>query len=263
MPNIAVNGADFYYTLEGSGPSLVIIGGYTANHNFCPEFIDQMRKHFSVLAFDNRGIGQTIDDGKELSARLMATDTRLIIEKLGLQSPSVIGISMGGAIAQELAVQMGKRLSKLIIHVSTAKWRQALLYGLESLIDQREKNVCFDTVFKGILSLMFGESTLSSQEIIQEIKEFTLNKAFSQSLKNQKRQFQVVKNFDGRKLLPLIQVPTLISYAKEDLVSLPYESIFMHQQIPGSKLYMWEGGHNLFIESATLLAEKFTEFFLD
>ena len=46
MPHVAVNGADFYSTLEGSGSSLVIIGGYTANHNFCPEFIDKMRKNF-------------------------------------------------------------------------------------------------------------------------------------------------------------------------------------------------------------------------
>ena len=263
MPNITVNGADFYYNLEGSGPPLVIICGSPANHNFCPVFIDEMRKNFSVLTFDNRGIGKTKDDGRELTAELMATDTRLIIEKLGLENPKVIGISMGGAIAQALAIQMEKRLSKLIIHVSTAKWRRALLYGVESLIELREKNICFDTIFKGILSLMFGESTLSSQKMIQEIKESTLNKAFVQSLENQKRHFQVIKHFDGRKQLHLIQVPTLISYGKEDLISLPYESEFMHQQIPISQLHMWEGGHNLFFESPILLADKFKQFFLD
>lgn len=246
MPNITVNRADFYYNLEGSGPSLVIICGTSANHNSYPEFIDQMRKNFSVLTFDNRGVGETKDDGRELTAELMATDTRLIIEQLGLENPNVIGISMGGTIAQELAVQMEKRLSKLIIHVSTTKWRQAPLYGIESLIELREKNVCFDTIFKEFLSWMFGESTLSSQKMIQEIKESILNRVQYQSLENQKRQLQVLKDFDGRKQLHLIQVPTLISYAKEDLVSLPYESEFMHQQNPGSELYMWEGGHNHF-----------------
>ena len=91
------------------------------------------------MTFDNRGIGQTKDGGRELTARLMGTDTRLIMERLGLKNPNVIGNSMEGEIAQELAVQMEKGLSKLIIHVSTAKWRQALIYGLESLINQREK----------------------------------------------------------------------------------------------------------------------------
>ena len=99
--------------------------------------------------------------------------------------------------------------------------------------------------------------------MIQKIKEFTLNKAYSQSFENQKRQFQVLKHFDGREQLHLIQLPTLISYANEDLVSLPYESEFMHQQNPGSELYMWKGGHNHFFESPKLLAHKFTQFFLD
>ena len=81
----------------------------------------------------------------------------------------------------------------------------------------------------------------------QKIKEFTLNKAYSQSLENQKRQFQVLKHFDGREQLHLIQVLTLISYANEDLVSLPYESEFMHQQNPGSELYMWREGIIIFL----------------
>ena len=88
MTNIKVNGADFYCTLKGSGPPLVIICGSPADHNFCPVFIDEMRKNFTVLTFDNRGIGRTKDDGRELTAELMATDTRLIIEKLGLESPT-------------------------------------------------------------------------------------------------------------------------------------------------------------------------------
>lgn len=263
MPKEEINGANFYYTLEGSGPPVVYICGYTVGHNFSPLFIEQMRKKFSVLTFDNRGVGQTRDDGRELNAKLMATDTRLLLERLGIKNPYVIGESMGGAIAQELAIQMGDRLSKLIIHVSTAKWRKALLYALESLIDLREKHVDFESIFKGILSWMYGERVLREEKIIREIKESILKNAFLQSIENQKRQFQVLKNFDGRKKLSLIQVPTLISYAKEDLVALPHEALFMHEKIPNSELYMWEGGHNLFFDFPTRLADRFTQFFLD
>ena len=71
---------------------------------------------------------------------------------------------MGGAIAQELAIQMEKRLSKLIIHVSTAKWRQALLYGIESLIEQKEKNVCFETIFNSLIVSEFIVTGLCLQK---------------------------------------------------------------------------------------------------
>ena len=113
------------------------------------------------MTFDNRGVGQTEDDGRPLSAELMADDVVALIKELGLKKPHLIGISMGGTIAQSVASRYGDQISKLVIHVSCPKWRQAMLDGLGSLLRLRELGLEFEEVFRATLPWMYINSIIT------------------------------------------------------------------------------------------------------
>ena len=193
----------------------------------------------------------------------MADDVVALIKELGLKKPHLIGISMGGTIAQSVASRYGDQISKLVIHVSCPKWRQAMLDGLGSLLRLRELGLEFEEVFRATLPWIFGQRVLEDENCIQEIKKFILDNPYPQTLEGQKRQFEVLRNFDGRDSLSLIQSQTLISYAREDLLVLPYEVEWMKSQLPHARSHEWEGGHGLFFDFPEQLAERFTEFFLE
>lgn len=261
MPKIKVNDAHFYYKLQGEGQPVIFISGYTKDHKTSAAFLDQFAKKFQILTFDNRGVGQTEDDGRPLSAELMAGDVMALAKELHLEKPHIVGTSMGGTIAQNIGSCYGDRISKLILHVTSPKWRRAMLNGLETLLYLREKGLSFDEIFNASLPWIYGENLLQDEKRIQEVKKFILDNPFPQSLENQKRQFEVLRHFDGHKGLSSIRSPTLISHSKEDLLVLSYEARLMKDKIPHAEIHVWEGGHDVFFDCPEHLGERFVKFF--
>ena len=102
MPKIKANGIDLYYEIHGSGDPLVVIMGLRRNAEWWYCQIPTLSEHFQVLVFDNRGAGRSDQPAREYSIPLFADDTAALMQGLGLSSAHVLGISMGGYIAQEL-----------------------------------------------------------------------------------------------------------------------------------------------------------------
>ena len=255
MPFIKANDATFYYELHGSGQPLVLISGYTCDHQVWLSVIEELSKHFQVLLFDNRGVGQTTDDNKSLSAELMAQDVISLIEQLDLKKPHIVGQSMGGTIAQCIAHTHPERIHKLGILTSSAKWRQAMLEGLKSTLSMREKNIDFDLIFEALIPWIFGESFLSNKETVAAFKKLMLENPYPQSLTDQARQFKVLEQFDGRAYLKNISAPTLIVHGTQDIITLLDESEFMAKQIPNASLIKVNCAHGMPIEVPQELSE--------
>ena len=92
-----------YYQSHGVGEPIIFISGYCSDHQFWKLYTEKLSKQYQVIVFDNRAVGQTEDDGGLLSVQLMADDVAALISKLKLDKPHIIGMSMGGTIAQYLA----------------------------------------------------------------------------------------------------------------------------------------------------------------
>jgi pimeloyl-ACP methyl ester carboxylesterase len=107
---------DVCYRVIGSGPDLVLIMGYAGTmETWDPHFIDMLARHFRVVIFDNAGIGKTADLHSPLSIDEMADQTSALITTLHLGSPDVLGWSMGGMIAQALAVLHPAQVHRLVL----------------------------------------------------------------------------------------------------------------------------------------------------
>jgi pimeloyl-ACP methyl ester carboxylesterase len=104
------------YRVVGSGAPLVMIMGYGATMEvWDPRFVDALARHYRVVIFDNAGIGQTQALATPLTIDEMADQTSALIDALGLGRTDVLGWSMGGMIAQALAVRHPAQVRRLVL----------------------------------------------------------------------------------------------------------------------------------------------------
>jgi len=104
------------YRIVGSGPPLILITGYTATmDSWDPRFVGALAEHYRVLIFDNAGVGRTQALPAPLTIDAMANQTSALIDALGLDRPDVLGWSMGGTIAQALAVLHPTQVRRLVL----------------------------------------------------------------------------------------------------------------------------------------------------
>jgi pimeloyl-ACP methyl ester carboxylesterase len=121
MPNesfekLQVDGVQIAYRRIGHGRPLVVLNGFAAtSEDWDPSFIDRLASSNQLILLDNRGIGRSTDNGQPFDIAQLADDAARVIEILGIERTSLLGWSMGGFIAQTLALQHPGRINKLIL----------------------------------------------------------------------------------------------------------------------------------------------------
>ena len=262
MSQIEVNGASFYYEIRGAGPPLVLIAGFTRDHTLWAPMLSRLSAHFQVMVFDNRGVGRTKDDGRELSAELLAEDVKALMQALHLQKPYLVGQSMGGCIAQRVASTYPEEISGLGLLVTSAKWRAAALYALKGQLTLRQHGVPLELLFESTFPWVFGERFLDSPANIEMARKAFLSNPYPQSIEDHARQFAILERFDGRADLQNIKAPTLILYGKEDLLAPPSDAAFLSEHIPHAHIEGFDGGHGLIVEAAEGLCQSLCRCFI-
>src|SRR6267154_4012823 len=116
IPTVAVDGARIVYRRIGKGRPLVVLNGFGATSaDWDPSFIDRLASSNELILLNNRGIGGSTDDGQPFDIAKLADDTAHVIETLGVERASVVGWSMGGFIAQTLALNYANHVDKLVL----------------------------------------------------------------------------------------------------------------------------------------------------
>jgi pimeloyl-ACP methyl ester carboxylesterase len=116
MAKAVVGGMELHYERGGSGEPLLLIQGMSGTHvSWGEPFRGALEGSFEVVAFDNRGIGLSAPIDGPFTIKEMAGDTVGLLDELGIESAHVVGISMGGMIAQELAMAQPQRLRSLTL----------------------------------------------------------------------------------------------------------------------------------------------------
>ena len=240
--HIETNGQRLYYETSGEGYPLLLIMGLGGDLTGWWAQTPAFEKHFQVIAFDNRDVGRSSLAKGPYTIKDMADDTIGLLDGLGVDKAHVLGVSMGGAIAQELALNYPERVNKLILGCTMA---QIARYRV-SFVDSWKWVVQHDKTGEGvpatIIAWCMTHSFQQNAEAVDEMIEQMLNPPYPQTPEAYGRQCDALSGFDALDRLGNIQTSTLVLVADQDLLTPPWLSRQLAEAIPGAQLKIIEGG---------------------
>jgi len=265
MPKVQVNGIDIYYEIRGTGYPLVLISGLGYTLWQWHKMIPGLVKHYRVIAFDNRGIGRTDKPAGPYSSDLLAEDTAGLLEALEVERAHVIGHSMGGFVAQALALNHPEKIDKLVLcatnfggpnHIPVTPEAMAVLSDVSGDPIERFR--------RGIVVSCAPGFAEAHPEIITEWLEYrTKNPIEPQPYQAQMAiglsLLSAPASFEGK--LSSIQAPTLILFGEHDKVVPPQNANLLAEKIPNSKVQILpNAGHFFPLEVPVTAIDAITQF---
>ena len=253
MPKVTVGDISMYYVEAGTGEPLVLVMGLGADHLAWGFQFPAFAERYRVIAFDNRGAGQSDAPDHPYSTRMMAEDTIGLMDALGIERAHVLGASMGGMIAQEIALNHPERVGSLQLHCTLGRPDDYLRAQLETGRVQRRKLTHEEAMRAGYLWL-FAPSTYNERpEFVEMIIQNALANPYPMSLTGFERQCDAVETHDTLDRVTAIRCRTLVSVADQDILVPPRFSRSLAGRIPGAELRLIEGaGHGYFWERSDL-----------
>ncbi len=266
MPKTKVNDINIYYEIHGDGFPLVMIMGLGADIMWWePELLEGFAKNFKVIVFDNRGAGRSDKPANNYSIKLFADDTIGLMKVLGIEKAHILGVSMGGMIAQEIAINYPNMVERLVLVVTSPGGPKAIPpspEALEQLTMDRSKMKPED-IAKKVIETLFPQDYLKRHpEILDKfIKRITKYMIPPDAYM---RQLNAVMNFNSYERLHKIRAPTLIVMGGKDIIVPPENGRILAEKIPNSKLVIFEeSGHGLIVQEREKFLKIVTDFLLD
>jgi len=249
MPLASVRGRKTYYEShgEGSGPPLVLVmgmagscGGWHALQ--VPEFAPRHR----TLIYDHRGVGQSDDPGGPFTTADLADDLAALLDALGIARAHVLGVFLGGMVAQELALRHPLRVAKLILvgcyarpdakrRLLLEKWREMARAGTPPEVFVRER-----------LLWTLQDETLEQADLVEAMsRSFPGDRAIPIGADLFVRQCDACLAHDAADRLRGIHAPTLVLCGRHDQLTPPKLHRELAEGIPDARLVVFQVGAHL------------------
>jgi len=247
MPIAHVNDIDMYFEIHGSGPPLVLIMGLRRNAEWWYRQIPELSEHFTIIVFDNRGAGRSDKPEMDYSIRLFAEDTVELMNFLGIARAHILGISMGGYIAQELAINHPDKVNGLILGCTSCGGRRTVLMSAERIEKfTANKGLTPEQILRKDMDLYFSERFIRDQpERIEEFVNISLR--FYQPADAFFRQLNACLNHDTVDRISMVTASTLIMTGDDDLLVPSENSLILKELMPEADVELFAGCRHCFI----------------
>ena len=245
MPYAFVNGINMYYEMEGEGfPLLALPGMGSSLEIWSPEYRNTLKAKYRLLLMDYRGIGRSDAPDVEYSVPMLARDIAELMTAVGITRANIMGLSLGGMIAQELALTWPEKVEKLVLcatHCGTKHYIPLPKYKTNG--KKAVEDVYADSIVAGMYPREFVENNPAKiEDIVSRETIFPLSPEIFE------RHYQAARAFDSYERLEQLNCPTLILAGDQDLMVNPENSRLLAQLIPQSKLQIIPGGGHGFLE---------------
>jgi len=241
MPLAKLNGVNINYQVEGQGEPLVMIMGFSARRSGWIRQTHFFRRYYQVVTFDNRGVGRSDKPPGPYSTRMMADDTLGLMDLLRIDKAHIMGTSMGGMIAQELAINYPQRVMKLVLACTYPSQDETSGDTLEQakflqLSPAEKASSMIGLAFnKPLYRFIFG--------LLARVQTRFGGTSGATGIAGQSEACRTHNTLDR---LSLITAPTLVIVGTGDRIIKPVSSEVIAGKIPNAKLARLEGGSHCF-----------------
>lgn len=225
MPSVDLSGVRLHYQRRGSGPTILWVQGVgLANGAWSPQ-VTRLAGEFDCISVDNRGVGQSEADMRNLEIDVMADDLLRLVDYLGLERVHVVGHSMGGVIAHEFALRNPTRVRSLVLMCTFSRGKDAttltapmLKHGIAtSLGTQLMRRRAF-------ARMVMPESYVQSRGVDAVVDELeaTFGRSLAEPPKVVGAQLRALSRHDASaRLRELAAIPTLVLSGAHDPIARP------------------------------------------
>lgn len=252
---------------KAKGTPLVMITGFGSTMaEWDPAFVERLSQGRRTVVFDNRGIGTSSGPVKRLTIDLMAQDTASLIRELKLDRPDVLGWSMGGYIAQELALDEPKLVGRLILASSDP--------GSPNALEPTKKAIAAltnpDLQPQDLLPILFPRNrqaagqawmTAIGEQPDLDAADFATPGPTMTAQTRAVGRLWFGKGRGTYARLPKLKARTLVAYGEEDIVALPANARMLAERIPKARLRGFkDAGHAFLFQQPKAKAALFARF---
>ncbi len=239
---VDTNGQQIYYEMQGVGEPLILIMGIGGDSTMWAPFqVPAFSKRFRVIVLDNRDAGRSSKATAPYTIADMADDVAGLMDGLGIESAHILGISMGGMIAQEFALRHPDRLNKLILTGTGAATGRAKFDPIMTwnFVKQRDsEGLAFGA--QQFIWLFSTDFLRNHQAVDQALALFASNpNPFSAEA--YARQAEAYLKHDALYRLGDVRVPTLVISGEQDRLAPPWIGRELADAIPGAQFHLVEG----------------------
>ena len=249
------------YEARGEGPSILFVHGLGYDRRGWGPLPDLLAGEFRVLLFDNRGVGESDFPSGPYTVAEMAADAVAVLDAAGVEHAHVLGVSLGGFIAQELALSYSGRVDRLVLCSTSPggpNQHPMPVAGVEAF--GRYPTMEREAGLRLMVENSFGERAVRERpDLVDEVYAYRLECA--PPVEAWQAQLHAAITFDSFDRLPEITAPTLVLHGGADNVIDTRNGELLADRIPGAQLRLVpDRGHLLVYEEAELVGRIVREF---
>ncbi|WP_331692338.1 3-oxoadipate enol-lactonase [Pandoraea sputorum] len=256
---VSANGASIHYAVDGHGPWLTLAHPLGADLTVWDDLVPELAAHFRVLRYDSRGHGRSDITHGPYSIEQLAADATALLSSLEIPSTHFVGISMGGAVAQQVALDAPERIASLTLIDTTAGYDDAdAKVFLERAATARAhgmKDLAAGTLERW-LGAHFRKHHPAQAERIRALVAHAAPEGFAASC-------EALAAFDVRARLSEIDVPTLVLVGENDPSTPPAVARRIANGIAGAQLEIVpDAAHLSIVEQKQFVTNALATFLL-
>lgn len=235
----APDGTRIAYQAEGQGFPLLLLAGQANNHHWWDGAREDFHSHRRTVTLDCRGTGDSDKPDEPYSITGFADDAVAVLDDLGIDQADVYGTSMGGRVAQWLAVRRPERVRALVLGCTSPGGR----HGVERSREVRATLAHSDAAVarRSLLELMYTPEWLASHPGPYTVLGDPDMPAFARA-----RHLAASKGHDAWDALPHISAPTLVLHGTDDRLNPTANAPLLAERIPGARLHLLPGARHAY-----------------
>lgn len=248
-----------HYGVHGKGTPLVLLTGFTGSiDHYWQTLLPALTKSHQVLILDHRGAGKSDIPDVPYTIEMMADDAMGLIRHLQWERPSILGHSMGGAVALDLARRFGDEIDQLILVNTFPKVRERTVLVYQAVEQFLQEGYAQEKAIGLVLPWLFSEEYLEDPKQLEDVKRYFQSRQYS--LIGFSRQLQAIFQFDARPWLKEIHSDTLVIGSEDDILTSPSQSEELAENILEARLAILKGGHCSHLEHPSILTRLILDF---